>query len=71
MDNMDSQTKIVAMMTVKGLILFEMKSKKVIQFAPLLLLFDMKSQMLNLLRLIECLNFFDQNQHHEIVPCLD
>ena len=71
MDNLDSKTKIVAMMTVKVMILFEMKSKKVIQFAPLLLLFDMKSKLLNLLRLIEYLNFFDRNQHHEIVSCMN
>ena len=71
MGNLDSKTKIVAMMTVKVMILFEMKSKKVIQFAPLLPLFEMKSKLLNLLRLIEYLNFFDQNQHHEIVSCLN
>ena len=69
MDNLGSKTKIVATRTVKGMILFEMKSKKVIQFAPLLLLFEMKSKLLNLLRLIEYLNFFDGNQHHEIVSC--
>ena len=51
MDNLESKTKIVTTMTVKGMIVFGMKSKKVIQFAPLDLLFENKSKLLNLLRL--------------------
>ena len=47
--NLKSKTKIVTAMTVKEKIVFEMKSKKVIQFSPLDLLFETIERMLKML----------------------
>ena len=51
-------------LNLKVMIVLEMKSKNVIQFAPLALLSEMISKLLNLLRLIDRLIFSDCNQHH-------
>ena len=70
--SMSVKTKIVTTMTVKGMIVLVMMSKKVIQNAPLALLLEMVTKLLNLLRLIEHLHFSESNQHHGTVSlCLN
>ena len=47
--NLKSKTKIVTAMTGKGMTVLEMKSKKVIQFSPLDLMFETIGRMLKML----------------------
>ena len=58
---------IVLKLNLKVMIVLEMMSKKMIQNAPLALLFEMVSKLLNLLRLIEHFHFSELDQHHGTV----